>query len=115
MWPDLFGPGWIWGILLSTVLLAGVYTWVFLLPRPSDEPADPLLRAWREYEEGGLTRQEFERIRRAWAKSGELLPATLACLSAAASWSTGSTDATGPSGRRRERVIGSSLQYRSSS
>jgi hypothetical protein len=32
------------GVLLSTVLLAGVYIGVFLLPRPSDEPADPPLR-----------------------------------------------------------------------
>lgn len=71
MWPDLFGPGWIWGVLMAAGLF-GVFlalVWLlgdFQMPR---DAADPVRAVWRQYEQGELTRQEFERAKRAWASS----------------------------------------------
>ena len=68
MWPELFGPGWEWGALLSLGILGaaiGLFNGcVSLGEKPAE--VDPLQRLWREYEEGGVTRWEFERLRKTY-------------------------------------------------
>lgn len=68
MWPGLFGLGWTWGVLVALamliVILGGLGTMFHLLRRPSDTPS-VFDRIWRRFEEGDLTRAEFERLRRA--------------------------------------------------
>jgi hypothetical protein len=72
MWPDLFGPGWIWGVLtagcLFGIFLALIWGFAdFQMPRGD---ADPLLEIWHQYEQGELTHREFERAKRSWAPAG---------------------------------------------
>ncbi len=66
MWPDLLGPGWMWGILLSIGFLGafiGLLKFLDILYREPLGGEDPLLALWHRYEEGDLTHQEFERLR----------------------------------------------------
>lgn len=68
MWPSIFGPGWGWGILVALAFLCFVlgvlgFLFIVLTGRPP-EAADPLDRLWHRFEEGDLTRQEFDRVRR---------------------------------------------------
>lgn len=65
MWPILFGYGWIWGVLVAATLLCfvvGGLGFLFLVTRkPSTRGSDDLSEAWHRYEEGDLTRSEWER------------------------------------------------------
>ncbi len=66
MWPDLFGPGWLYEVLLSFGFLGAFAGFLKFLERLYKEPIerpDPLLALWHRYEEGDLTRREFERLR----------------------------------------------------
>lgn len=65
MWPDLFGPGWVWGLLSASGLLAACVTLVCLLGRAETPDSDPdtFQELWRRYEQGDLTPWEFERLR----------------------------------------------------
>ncbi len=66
MWPDLFGPGWQWGVLVSFGVLGAFIGILKVLDILSAEPVhheDPLLALWHRYEVGDLTRQEFERLK----------------------------------------------------
>jgi len=70
MWPDLFGPGWVWGVFLSFGLLgvfAGLLKCLDLLCKEPEGTEDPLEELWHRYEIGDLTRQEFERLKPARA------------------------------------------------
>jgi hypothetical protein len=66
MWPNLFGHSWIWGILVTLAMLCiifgGLGLMFYLLQRPTETP-DPFDRIWHRFEEGDLTREEFERLR----------------------------------------------------
>ena len=68
MWPDLMGPGWGPQLLMTVGLMCGVLAAVTLLAvaacRQRREAPDRFLLLWRRYEQGDLTRQEFERLRR---------------------------------------------------
>ncbi len=67
MWPDLFGPGWVWGVLLSSGLLGSLIVLLKMLQRSTgvqEGTDDPLQVIWRRYEQGDLTQWEFERLRR---------------------------------------------------
>lgn len=64
MWPDLFGPGWVWGLLTAcSILTAGIA----LLGQAGARDAESGFLAeqelWRRYEQGDLTRWEFERLK----------------------------------------------------
>ena len=65
MWPMLLGAGWIWSVLVAAALvcfIVGVLGFLFLItmkpPRPTSDEFDEI---WHRYEEGDLTRHEFER------------------------------------------------------
>ncbi|TMI86715.1 MAG: insulinase family protein [Bacillati bacterium ANGP1] len=69
MWPSMFGPGWGWGVLVTSAFLfivLGILGFLFVViygpPRQAEESVEHL---WHRFEEGDLTRQEFERYRRA--------------------------------------------------
>lgn len=67
MWPMIFGPGWVWGVLVALALsslFAGVLG-LLLLVMNNRHPSrpQPLDQAWHRYEEGDITREEFERLR----------------------------------------------------
>jgi hypothetical protein len=67
MWPSMFGPGWLWGVaiaLAAAALLVGWFAWVARLESIHATPAPPSDDSWHRYEDGDLTRQEFERRRR---------------------------------------------------
>jgi len=67
MWPDMFGPGWPWGMLAALGLLAVCVGSVWLTlgaNRAASPRSDPMLEAWRRYEQGDLLRSEFERVKR---------------------------------------------------
>jgi hypothetical protein len=67
MWPDMFGPGWPWGMLGALGLLAGCVGSVWLalgVNRAGSPRPDTLLEAWHQYEQGALLRSEFERVKR---------------------------------------------------
>ncbi len=68
MWPNIFGPGWGWGVgvaLAFLCLVLGVLGFLLLIvnrpPRDTNESSD---RLWHRFEEGDITRGEFERLRR---------------------------------------------------
>lgn len=66
MWPNLFGPGWVYAVLLSCgFLLAfiGLLKFLDFLYKEPMAQEDPLLALWHRYEVGDLTRQEFERLK----------------------------------------------------
>jgi hypothetical protein len=69
MWPNLFGPGWIWDALLSAGFLAAVAVTAGALLRapenfmnPGRAGEDRLQQIWHRYEEGDLTPWEFARL-----------------------------------------------------
>ena len=68
MWPELFGPGWVGGALMAAGLFGAFLALVWWLgdAQPRRDAADPLLVVWRQYEQGAMTRREFERARRTW-------------------------------------------------
>jgi len=69
MWPDLLGPGWQLQFLMALGLMAVLVGVIGLLwvaaGHTSPISPDQVLAAWRRYEVGDLTRQEFERVRAA--------------------------------------------------
>jgi hypothetical protein len=72
MWPSLFADGWIWGILVALgmlcIIFGGLGLMFYLLRRPP-ETREPIDRIWHRFEDGDLTREEFERLRQG-ARSG---------------------------------------------
>ncbi len=60
MWPDLFGPGWIWGILTALGLLGAFVALIWLLGdfRMPRETPDPVQES--RHEQGDLIPPEFE-------------------------------------------------------
>ena len=68
MWPDLFGPGWIWGVLTAAglFLIFLALIWACVEFAPSRGAMDPIGEIWHQYEQGALTRQEFARAKQAW-------------------------------------------------
>lgn len=69
MWPSLLGPSWVWDVLLSVALLAGIIVAIAVLLAPREEPRgqrdaahDWLQTVWHRYEQGDLTPWEFERL-----------------------------------------------------
>jgi len=68
MWPSMFGPGWQWGVLVALslgCLLIGLWGFVALVVRkPRPEAATPFDQLWRRHEEGDITVEEFDRLRR---------------------------------------------------
>jgi hypothetical protein len=74
MWPDLIGSGWEQQLLMAIGILsaaiAGLRTLAVVADRPfREEGPDPFLTLWHRYEEGDLTRQEFQRLRRSLRQS----------------------------------------------
>jgi hypothetical protein len=70
MWPNLMGPGWQPQLLLAVGMLCAIIAASKALAAAADrweaeEAPGPLLGLWHRYEEGNLTRQEFERAKRA--------------------------------------------------
>ena len=68
MWPSMFGPGWQWGVLVALslgCLLIGLLGFVSLVVgKPRPEAATPLDQLWHRYEEGDITVEDFDRLRR---------------------------------------------------
>lgn len=69
MWPDLMGSGWEQQLLMAIGILCAVIAALRALAAAADRPfrdegPDPLLTLWHRYEEGDLTRQEFQRQKR---------------------------------------------------
>lgn len=69
MWPDLMGPGWDWQVLMAVGLMGGVVATLRALAMAANRPEEPgrpdlLLSLWHRYEEGDLTRREYDRLRR---------------------------------------------------
>ncbi len=69
MWPDLMGSGWELQLLMAIGILCAVIAALRALAAAADRPfrdegPDPLLTLWHRYEEGDLTRQEFQRLKR---------------------------------------------------
>jgi uncharacterized membrane protein len=74
MWPDLMGSGWGQQLLMSIgilcVLIAAFKALAVIADRQlGEEGADPFLALWHRYEEGDLTRQEFQRLSRSLRQS----------------------------------------------
>jgi hypothetical protein len=74
MWPDLMGSGWEQQLLMATGILCAVIAALKVLAAAADRPfkeegPDPLLTLWHRYEEGDLTRQEFQRLKRSFRAS----------------------------------------------
>jgi hypothetical protein len=65
MWPMLFGSGWVWSALIAAALvcfIVGVLGFLFLITvKPVRQTSDEFDELWHRYEEGDLTRPEFER------------------------------------------------------
>ncbi len=75
MWPTLLGSGWIWSALVAAALvcfIVGVLGFLFLITvRPPRQTSDEFDEIWHRYEEGDLTRPEFERsVRRRGVREG---------------------------------------------
>lgn len=68
----MFGPGWQWGVLVAlsfVCLLIGLLGFLCLVVRKRrPEAVAPLDQLWRQYEEGDLTLQEIDRLRRKIAR-----------------------------------------------
>jgi hypothetical protein len=64
MWPELFGSGWVWNVLVSVSSVACFLTlgWLVVGARLPQRISDPLQRLCLRYEQGDLTRYEFERL-----------------------------------------------------
>jgi hypothetical protein len=74
MWPALFGSGWIWSALVAAALLCfivGVLGFLFLITVRPPRQVSELERDWHLYEEGDLTRSEFERRARRRIREGQ--------------------------------------------
>jgi len=74
MWPDLMGSGWEQQLLMAIgilgVVIAALRTLAVVADRQfGEESSDPFLTLWHRYEEGDLTRQEFQRLRRSLRQS----------------------------------------------
>ena len=74
MWPDLIGSGWEQQLLMTIGILWAVIAALRGLAVVADrqlgeEGPDPFLTLWHRYEEGDLTPQEFERLRRSLRQS----------------------------------------------
>jgi len=63
MWPQLFGPGWEFGMLAAGAILAafGSAVW-FAMRNPHSLGPDPVADMWRRYEQGDLTSGEAARL-----------------------------------------------------
>jgi hypothetical protein len=76
MWPTLLGSGWIWSALVAGTLacfIVAVLGFLLLITgKPRRQTSDDLETTWHRYEEGDLTRAEFERIVRRRAAGGTL-------------------------------------------
>jgi hypothetical protein len=66
MWPYLFGSGWVWDVLLSAGVIAGIVVAIAVLLAPGEQPRgyreaahDRLQTVWHAYEQGDLTDWEF--------------------------------------------------------
>jgi uncharacterized membrane protein len=74
MWPDLFGPGWVWGMLVSSCAIAAVVVGLFrtlnFTGGESGRSGDSVQALWHRYEEGDLTQWEFERMKQRIAPWG---------------------------------------------
>jgi hypothetical protein len=72
MWPNLWGPGWEWGILTSLGLFGGLVALLLFLSWASrtrtsrPDPVQALQVLWMRYEQGDLTPWEFQRLKQAW-------------------------------------------------
>jgi len=67
MWPIIFGPGWLWGMLTASLLaciLVGFIGFLRLVLKKEAPDASGPNELWHRYEEGDLTREEFERLSR---------------------------------------------------
>jgi len=68
MWPDLFGPGWTIQLLVAGGLFACMMAVITAMigagSSSAQDPPDEFQRLWYRYEQGDLTRQEFDRYRR---------------------------------------------------
>ena len=64
MWPNLFGAGWGWNVLVSGGSLACFLAFVWLLgdARRLQRAQDPVQLVWQRYEQGDLTRYQFNRL-----------------------------------------------------
>ncbi len=80
MWPDLFGPGWVWNLLATCSILAACIALVRAVDRAEkpDAEFEAFQELWRRYEQGDLTSWEFERLRPARASQMFDRPAPLA-------------------------------------
>jgi len=69
MWPGIFGPGWVWGVLVTLAFLClvlGVLGFMLLVINRSPQNVDDSIdRLWHRLEEGDITPGEFERRKRA--------------------------------------------------
>ncbi len=74
MWPSLFGLGWTWELLVALamlgIVLGGLGLMFSLLRRPKETP-DAFDQIWHRFEEGDLTREEFEQLRQAGRAAGQ--------------------------------------------
>ena len=69
MWPNLWGPGWWWGALASFGFICSTVAWMTRVGSASRKAVgrrDELQELWKRYEQGDLTRREFQRLRRSW-------------------------------------------------
>ena len=74
MWPDFLASGWELQLLMTigilSVVIAALRTLAVVADRQfGEEGPDPFLTLWHRYEEGDLTRQEFQRLRRSLRQS----------------------------------------------
>ena len=63
MWPQLFGSGWEFGVLIAGAILAafGCVVW-FAIRSPRSLGPDPVADLWRRYEQGDLTSWDAARL-----------------------------------------------------
>lgn len=63
MWPDLFGPGYQWGLLAAATIMAASAAFLAVAMRGARplEP-DPVADVWHRYEQGDLTSWEGARL-----------------------------------------------------
>lgn len=69
VWPNLIGPGWGEQLLLAAIMQGAIMAVLALVWRAAHcisapRERDAVLALWRRYEQGDLTAQEFNRLRR---------------------------------------------------
>ncbi len=68
MWPALFGPGWVWGVLTALTLLSILVGFIgfllLVLNRRSRSALEPIDQLRHRYEAGDITREEYDHLRR---------------------------------------------------